>query len=65
MNDRANSWGEMSTREAECPTISIVVLNYNSLTHLRDCLDSLLRLDYRPDRIDRACSVKDSRKDRI
>ena len=52
MNDRANSWGEMSTREAECPTISIVVLNYNSLTHLRDCLDSLLRLDYRPDRIE-------------
>jgi GT2 family glycosyltransferase len=42
----------MSTRETEYPTISIIVLNYNSLMHLRDCLDSLLRLDYRPDRLE-------------
>lgn len=34
------------------PTISVIVLNYNGLRHLRDCLSSLLSLDYPRDRLE-------------
>ena len=34
------------------PTVTVVVLNYNSQVHLRDNLDSLTQLDYPPDRVE-------------
>ncbi len=34
------------------PTVTVVILNYNSQVHLRDNLDSLLQLDYPSDRLE-------------
>ena len=39
-------------RAPRLPVISVIVLNYNSLPHLRDCFDSLLRLEYPADRVE-------------
>lgn len=36
----------------DVPVVSVIVLNYNGRTHLRDCLSSLVALDYPPDRIE-------------
>lgn len=34
------------------PTITIIVLNYNGLSHLQDCFASLVQLDYPQDRLE-------------
>jgi GT2 family glycosyltransferase len=36
----------------ELPTITLIVLNYNGLKHLRGCLPSLARLEYPADRLE-------------
>lgn len=35
---------------SDCPTVTIIVLNYNGLTHLKDCFSSLKKIDY-PDEL--------------
>jgi GT2 family glycosyltransferase len=37
---------------SQYPTVTVVVLNYNSLVHLHDNLDSLMQLDYPPDQVE-------------
>ncbi len=36
----------ISVAEEKLPLVSIIVLNYNGIHHLKTCLDSLLRTDY-------------------
>lgn len=38
--------------DTQLPVVSVIILNYNSLTHLQDNLDSLLALHYPVDRLE-------------
>jgi GT2 family glycosyltransferase/glycosyltransferase involved in cell wall biosynthesis len=36
----------------DCPTVTIIVLNFNGLQHLTDCFASLTKIDYPSDRLE-------------
>lgn len=36
----------------KCPTVTVVVLNYNGLTHLKDCFSSLAKIKYPNERLE-------------
>jgi len=40
---------------SDCPRVSVVVAVYNAEETVRDCVEALLQLDYRPDRLELLC----------
>jgi GT2 family glycosyltransferase len=42
----------IADQDVRLPAVSVIILNYNSLPHLSDCFDSLLRLEYPADRVE-------------
>src|SRR5262245_14032635 len=47
-----NSEINIQNVNGEFPTVSVVVLNYNGLRHLRTCFEALTALDYPSDRLE-------------
>jgi GT2 family glycosyltransferase len=47
--------GSVAARLPGTPTVSVVVVNWNGKTHLRDCFGSLQRSDYPADKVELIC----------